>query len=60
MTQLGYSWLTNQRGLTVDTILAYELVLPSGQVTTVTQESNSDLFFALKVFGYLVLHLSVR
>ena len=44
----GYSWLTNQHGLTIDTIEAYELVLPNGTVTTITS-SNSDLFFALKV-----------
>lgn len=44
----GYSWLTNQYGLTVDNILAYELVLPNGTVTTV-DESVPDLFFALKV-----------
>ena len=44
----GYSWLTNQHGLTIDTIEEYELVLPNGTVTTVTS-SNSDLFFALKV-----------
>ncbi|CAL1714340.1 unnamed protein product [Somion occarium] len=44
----GYSWLTNQHGLTVDTIVAFELVLPDGTVTEVTQTSNPDLFFALK------------
>lgn len=45
---LGYSWLTNQHGLTIDTIQEYELVLPNGTVTIVTSE-DSDLFFALKV-----------
>ncbi|KAK7681862.1 hypothetical protein QCA50_015210 [Cerrena zonata] len=44
----GYSWLTNQYGLTVDNVVGYELVLPSGDVTQVTQASNPDLFFALK------------
>ncbi|TFK52879.1 FAD-binding domain-containing protein [Heliocybe sulcata] len=44
----GYSWLTNQHGLTIDTVMAFELVLPNGTVTTVTQESNPDLMFALK------------
>jgi len=44
----GYSWLTNQHGLTVDTVVAFELVLPNGTVTTVTQDSNPDLMFALK------------
>lgn len=44
----GYSWLTNQYGLTVDNIVGYELVLPNGTVTTV-DASVPDLFFALKV-----------
>ncbi|KAL4068781.1 hypothetical protein V8B97DRAFT_1972021 [Scleroderma yunnanense] len=44
----GYSWLTNQHGLTIDTVEAYELVLPSGTVVNVTQSSYPDLFFALK------------
>ena len=44
----GYSWLTNQHGLTVDNIVSYELVLPNGTVTTV-DENVLDLFFALKV-----------
>ncbi|EIM87246.1 FAD-binding domain-containing protein [Stereum hirsutum FP-91666 SS1] len=43
----GYSWKSNQYGLTVDTIQAYELVLPNGTVTTVTSD-NDDLFWALK------------
>lgn len=44
----GYSWLTNQHGLTVDTVTAFELVKPDGTVATVTQSSDADLFFALK------------
>ncbi|KAL1739052.1 hypothetical protein HDZ31DRAFT_50012, partial [Schizophyllum fasciatum] len=44
----GYSWKTNQYGLTVDTIQAFELVKPSGEIATVTAESDADLFWALK------------
>ncbi|KIM83658.1 hypothetical protein PILCRDRAFT_7069 [Piloderma croceum F 1598] len=46
----GYSWKTNQYGLTllVDTVQAFELVLPNGTVTTVTATSNTDSFFGLK------------
>ncbi|EPQ52684.1 FAD-binding domain-containing protein [Gloeophyllum trabeum ATCC 11539] len=44
----GYSWLTNQHGLTADTVTAFELVLPNGTVTTVTDSSNPDLMFALR------------
>ena len=46
---LGYSWLSNQYGLTIDNIVAYELVLPSGTITTVTETSNPDLWFGLRV-----------
>ncbi|KAK7448815.1 hypothetical protein VKT23_013545 [Stygiomarasmius scandens] len=44
----GYSWLTNQYGLTVDTVTSFELVKPDGTVVTVTDSSDSDLFWALK------------
>lgn len=44
----GYSWKTNQYGLTVDNVVAYELVLPSGTITKVSESSEPDLFFALK------------
>ncbi|KAH7920768.1 FAD-binding domain-containing protein [Leucogyrophana mollusca] len=44
----GYSWLTNQYGLTIDTVTAFELVLPSGTVTTVTEASDPNLFFGLR------------
>jgi hypothetical protein len=40
--------LTNQYGLTCDTVISYNLVLPNGTATTVTSTSNPDLFFALK------------
>lgn len=44
----GYSFLSNQYGLTVDTVTAYQLVLPNGTVSSITASSNPDLFFALK------------
>ncbi|PFH46243.1 hypothetical protein AMATHDRAFT_155816 [Amanita thiersii Skay4041] len=44
----GYSWHTNQRGLAMDTIVEYELVKPNGQVVTVNERSDSELFFGLK------------
>ncbi|KAF8069311.1 FAD-binding domain-containing protein [Lyophyllum atratum] len=44
----GYSWLTNQHGLTIDTVTAFELVKPNGAVVTVTQVSDPNLFFGLK------------
>jgi FAD/FMN-containing dehydrogenase len=44
----GYSWKTNQYGLTIDTVTAFELVLANGTVKTVT-EKDEDLWFALRV-----------
>ncbi|KAG5649719.1 hypothetical protein H0H81_002373 [Sphagnurus paluster] len=44
----GYSWLTNQHGLTLDTVQAFELVKPNGVVSTITRASDPDLFFGLK------------
>ncbi|OCB87794.1 FAD-binding domain-containing protein [Sanghuangporus baumii] len=44
----GYSWKTNQYGLTIDTIVAHELVLPTGEQVHVTNSSYPDLFFALR------------
>ncbi|KAL4071814.1 FAD-binding domain-containing protein [Scleroderma citrinum] len=44
----GYSWLSNEHGLAIDNVEAFELVMPSGKVVNVTQSSYQDLFFALK------------
>lgn len=43
----GFSWKTNQFGLTSDTVQSFNLVLPNGTITTV-DSSTPDLFFALK------------
>ncbi|KAI0260002.1 FAD-binding domain-containing protein [Gloeopeniophorella convolvens] len=43
----GYSWKSNQFGLTVDTLTEIDIVLPDGNVKTVT-EKDEDLWFALK------------
>jgi hypothetical protein len=45
----GYSWLTNQRGIAVDTVVAFELVKSDGEVVKVTEQSDAELFFGLKV-----------
>ncbi|KAJ3484281.1 hypothetical protein NLI96_g5753 [Meripilus lineatus] len=44
----GFAWLSNERGLALDNVLAFGLVLPNGTYTNVTQSSNPDLFFGLK------------
>lgn len=44
----GYSWLSEQYGLTCDTVDTFNLVLPNGTITAVNNSTNPDLFFALK------------
>jgi hypothetical protein len=44
----GYSWKTNEYGLTVDTVTEFHLVSPNGTQMVVT-ETDKDLWFALKV-----------
>jgi FAD/FMN-containing dehydrogenase len=46
--QKGYSWKTNQYGLTIDTVEAFKLVLPDGTFQVVTS-LNEDLWFGLRV-----------
>ncbi|EKG19594.1 FAD linked oxidase [Macrophomina phaseolina MS6] len=43
----GYSWKTNQHGLTCDSVKSFNLVLPNGTITRV-DSSKPELFFALK------------
>ena len=47
-SSIGYSYKTNQYGLSVDTIIGFNLVLPNGTVAYVTQSTYPDLFFGLK------------
>jgi hypothetical protein len=67
---LGYSWKTNQYGLAVDNVVAYELVLPNGRVTELV-EQDEGAWFVLKVCfksscrggtssSKLIAHLYVR
>ena len=44
----GYSFESNQYGLAIDNVVAYELVLPNGTVTAVTEDDH-DLWFSLRV-----------
>jgi hypothetical protein len=44
----GYSWKSNQYGLTVDSVTEFHLVSPNGTEIVVT-EAEKDLWFALKV-----------
>ena len=44
----GFSYWTNLVGMTVDTVLAFELVTSNGKFQTVTAK-DEELFWALKV-----------
>ena len=46
---IGYSWKTNQYGLSINTVTAFEHAKPDGNVAIVTKASHADLFFGLKV-----------
>jgi hypothetical protein len=44
----GYSWKTNEYGLTIDTVTEFHLISPNGTQMVVT-ETEKELWFALKV-----------
>jgi hypothetical protein len=48
MDVAGYSWKSNEYGLTVDSVTEFHLVSPNGTEMVVT-EADEDLWFALKV-----------
>ena len=50
----GYSWKSQQYGLSIDTILSFEIVVPSGDLLTVTNSSYHGLFWGLKVKLFFV------
>lgn len=45
---LGYSWLSNKRGVAIDTVASFEIVLPTGEIVTASNTSHVDLFAGLK------------
>ncbi|KAK0543977.1 hypothetical protein OC846_006223 [Tilletia horrida] len=44
----GYSFLTNQYGLTSDGIVAYDFITATGKILYVTRKTYPDLFFLLQ------------
>ncbi|KAG2063990.1 FAD-binding domain-containing protein [Suillus decipiens] len=44
----GYSYLSNEYGMSVDNIVSLELVMPNGTVASITSSSNPDLFYGLR------------
>jgi FAD/FMN-containing dehydrogenase len=47
----GHGYLTRKYGLTIDNLLAAELVLASGERVTASVEQNPDLFWAIRGGG---------
>jgi FAD/FMN-containing dehydrogenase len=43
----GFGWLTRQHGMTVDNLLAADVVTANGQLVSCSSSQNSDLFWAL-------------
>ncbi|KAK7038740.1 hypothetical protein VNI00_010625 [Paramarasmius palmivorus] len=44
----GYGYFTDEYGLSIDNVVAHDLVLPDGTSVEVTEASDPDLFFSLK------------
>jgi hypothetical protein len=47
----GYGWLSAKNGLTCDNLLSAELVLADGSIMQVSENENSDLFWAIRGAG---------
>ena len=47
----GFGWLTRKHGLTVDNLVAAEMVTADGQRVRASAEENADLFWAIRGGG---------
>ncbi|MBW3554094.1 MAG: FAD-binding oxidoreductase [Gemmatimonadetes bacterium] len=47
----GYGWLQGRHGLSVDNLLAVEIVTAEGHALTASEEENADLFWAVRGGG---------
>ncbi|KAI0525614.1 hypothetical protein F5B22DRAFT_590734 [Xylaria bambusicola] len=48
----GHGWLQGQYGLAADQVVSARLVLTNGDIVTVSNESNKDLFWAIRGAGH--------
>lgn len=54
--ELGYAWTSNRYGMAIDSVISFELVLPTAKIVTVSASSYPDLFAGLKVRSIAVCH----
>ena len=47
----GIGWLARKHGLTIDSLIAVEIVTAAGEVLTASASENSDLFWAIRGGG---------
>ncbi len=47
----GVGWMVREHGLALDSLIAAEVVLPSGEVVTASADEHPDLFWALRGGG---------
>ncbi len=48
----GHGWLQGQYGLMADQVVSARLVLPNGELITVSEKSEPDLFWAIRGAGH--------
>ncbi|KAI1060343.1 hypothetical protein LB506_011044 [Fusarium annulatum] len=48
----GHGWLQGQYGLASDQVISARVVLPNGDAVTASEDSNPDLFWALRGAGH--------
>lgn len=59
LTGGGHSLISAQYGLAADNVLEFEVVTPAGDIVTLNQCTNTDLFFAFRGVRALLLPSSL-
>ena len=48
----GYGWLSGMHGLTIDNLIAVQMVLADGSIVTASNSENPDLFWVVRGAGH--------